>query len=97
MMDGEDLGVLFDGKDPPRRPYFTAIYADYVIAGDGRYVLISNIVGKSRRLYDTLKDPGELNDIAADNPQIVDTLWQALNDEAGGTLPMFGEDFVLGG
>ncbi|MEJ7789978.1 MAG: sulfatase [Thermoleophilaceae bacterium] len=97
MMDGEDLGVLFDGKDPPRRPYFTAIYADYVIAGDGRYVLISNIVGKSRRLYDTLKDPGELNDIAADNPQIVDTLWQALNDEAGGTLPMFGKDFVLGG
>ncbi|MEJ7750859.1 MAG: sulfatase [Thermoleophilaceae bacterium] len=97
MMDGEDLTVLFDGKEPPGRPYFTAIYADYVIAGDGRYVLISNIVGKSRRLYDTLEDPGELNDIAADNQQIVDTLWQALNDEAGGTLPLFGQDFVLGG
>lgn len=97
MMDGEDLTVLFDGKDPPPRPYFTAVYADYVIAGDGRHVLISNIDGKARRLYDTLKDPGELKDISADNPAIVDTLWQALNDEAGGTLPMFGKDFVLGG
>ena len=97
MMDGEDLSVLFDGREPPARPYFTSIYADTVLAGDGRYVLIANAVGATRRLYDTLEDPGELNDVSADNPQIVDTLWQALNDEAGGTLPMFGQDFVLGG
>jgi len=96
-MDGEDLSVLFEGKQPPARPIFTACYADNVIAGDGRFVLISNIVGKRRRLYDTLEDPGELNDISADNPQIVDRLWTALEDEAGGTLPMFGQDFVLGG
>jgi len=89
--------VLFEGKQPPARPIFTACYADNVIAGDGRYVLISNIVGRRRRLYDTLEDPGELNDISAGNPQIVDRLWTALEDEAGGTLPMFGEDFVLGG
>jgi arylsulfatase A-like enzyme len=96
-MDGEDLSVLFEGKRPPARPIFTACYADNVIAGDGRYVLISNIVGERRRLYDTQEDPGEENDISGDNPQIVDRLWTALENEAGGSLPMFGQDFVLGG
>jgi arylsulfatase A-like enzyme len=96
-MDGEDLTVLFEGREPPSRPYFTACYADNVICGDGRYVLISNIVGRRRRLYDTETDPAEENDIADENPAKVDELWTALENEAGGSLPMFGDDFVLGG
>jgi hypothetical protein len=99
MMDGEDLTVLFDGKDPPGRPFWTACYADNVIAGDGRWMLMSNIIGgEGRRLFDTLEDPGELRDVAADNPEQVERLWNALIDEAGGSLPMFGQNAgVLGG
>lgn len=99
MMDGEDLTVLFDDKDPPPRPFWTACYADNVIAGDGRWMLMSNILGgEGRRLFDTRNDPGELRDVAADNPEMVETLWNALIDEAGGSLPMFGQKAgVLGG
>ena len=45
-MDGEDLTVLFDGKDPPPRPFWTACYADNVIAGDGRWMLMSQHRGR---------------------------------------------------
>ena len=98
-MDGEDLTVLFDGDDPYPRPYFTACYADNVIAGDGRWLLMSNIIGgEGRRLFDTENDPGELRDVAAGNPEMVEKLWNVLIDEAGGSLPMFGQkQGVLGG
>jgi len=98
-MNGEDLTVLFEGGDPFPRPVWTACYADTVIAGDGRWFLMSNVIGGERReLYDTLTDPGELKDVSKENPEMVDKLWKALTDEAGGTLPMFGQKAgVLGG
>jgi arylsulfatase A-like enzyme len=96
-MTGEDLTVIFDGKDPPPRKYFTSSYADYLLAGDGRYILIAHSEGQERRLYDSQEDPGELTDVAGDNPEKVDELWQALIDDAGGTLPQLGENGVIGG
>jgi len=96
-MDGEDLSVLFEGGDPPPREVFTASYADNVIAGDGRWVLISNIVGKGRRLYDMDVDPFQEDNVADQNLDIVERLWKAVEDDAGGTLPMFGKQAVLGG
>ncbi len=39
LMDGEDLSVLFDGKRPPDRPWFTSCYDNYVLGGDARLVL----------------------------------------------------------
>jgi arylsulfatase A-like enzyme len=96
-MTGEDLTVIFDGKEPPARPYFTSSYADYLLAGDGRYILIAQSEGRERRLYDSREDPGELEDIADREPEKVDELWQALIDDAGGTLPQLGENGVVGG
>lgn len=96
-MDGEDLTVMFDGDDPTARRYFTSMYEDYFIAGDERYVMLSDSAGLRRELYDTVEDPEELNDIAADNGQIVDRLWDALVTAGGGTLPQFGTDSTLGG
>ncbi len=85
-MNGEDLTVLFEGGDPFPRPIWTACYADNVIGGD------------DRKLYDTLTDPGEFKDVSKENPEMVEKLWKALTDEAGGTLPMFGQKAgVLGG
>jgi hypothetical protein len=60
-------------------------------------LLIAQSEGVERRLYDTREDPGELRDIADDQPDKVDELWQALNDDAGGTLPQLGENGVVGG
>jgi arylsulfatase A-like enzyme len=96
-MDGDDLSVMFDGDDPPRRDYWTTCYADHVAAGDGRYLLISDNQGEERRLYDTEEDPDEETDVAAEHPDIVDRLWTNVLDDAGGTMPVFGKTGVISG
>ena len=97
QMTGEDLSVLFDGGVPPDRPHFTACYADYVLAGDFDWFLLSDSEGRRKRLYDKRRDPREQVDVAAQHPEIVDRLWRTLEDEAGGTLPQFGSKGVIGG
>jgi arylsulfatase A-like enzyme len=100
MMNGEDLSVLFDGKDPPSRDWFTSCYDNYLLCGDRDWFLLSDSEGRRKRLYDKRADPLELADVAADHPQIVDKLWKILEDEAGGTLPQFGSSgarAVIGG
>ena len=96
-MDGEDLTVMFDGADPPERPYWTTCYADHVAAGDGRYLLIADNQGKERRLFDTEEDPDEETDVAADNPDVVARLWRGVLNDAGGTMPVFGKTGVITG
>jgi len=96
-MEGEDLTVMFDGADPPDRAYWTTCYADHVAAGDGRYLLIADNQGKERRLFDTEEDPDEQDDVAGDNPAVVDRLWRNVVDDAGGTMPVFGEAGVVTG
>lgn len=96
-MEGEDLSVLFDGDEPPTRPVFTASYDDSVIAGDGRWLLISDNRGIERRLFDTGKDPRELRDVASAHPGAVERLFAEVLDDAGGTLPSFGPTGVVSG
>jgi arylsulfatase A-like enzyme len=96
-MDGEDLTVMFEGADPPERPFWTTSYADHVAAGDGRWRLIADNQGKERRLFDTEEDPEENDDVAAANPDVVERLWQALLNDAGGTMPVFGKTGVVRG
>ena len=100
LMNGEDLSVLFDGKQPPERRWFTACYDNYVLAGDREWFLLSDSEGRRKRLYNRSKDPEELTDVADQHPEIVTRLWRVLEDEAGGTLPQFGASGarpVLGG
>jgi arylsulfatase A-like enzyme len=91
IMNGEDLSVMFDGGQPPERPYYTACYQQTWICGDRSWLLISNTSGSHRELYDLTVDPDANHDVAAvaGNQPIIDKLWQLLTDEAGGTLPEF--------
>jgi arylsulfatase A-like enzyme len=84
LMNGEDLTVLFDGRAPPERRYYTSCYQETWIAGDHDWVMIANTEGSRRELYDLRVDPGNENDVAAVNQQITDRLWQALVEEGGG-------------
>jgi arylsulfatase A-like enzyme len=101
MMNGEDLSVLFDGKEPAQaRPYFTSCYDDHVLAGNADWFLLSDSEGRRKRLYDRRRDPRELHDVAAEHPEVVDMLWRVLEEEAGGTLPQFEASWakaVIGG
>jgi len=96
-MDGEDLGVVAHGLRPPERPVFTASYDDNVVAGDGRWLLLADNLGMQKRLYDTRRDPGEQVDVASRRPKAVDRLWNAVLEDAGGTLPRFGPTGVISG
>lgn len=98
MMAGEDLSVIFDGRDPTPRSHYTACYQETWICGDREWLLISDTNGDRRELYDLTVDPGADNDVAAGNRAKVDELWAVLVDEAGGTLPQFEENLgVVGG
>lgn len=98
LMAGEDLSVIFDGKEPTARPYYTACYQETWICGDRNWLMISDTEGVKRELYDLTVDPGADNDVAATNQAMVEKLWQVLVDEAGGTLPQFEENLgVVGG
>jgi arylsulfatase A-like enzyme len=96
-MEGEDLSVMFDGADPPVRDHWTTAYSANVAAGDGRWLLIADNQGKERRLFDTEADPAEEKDVASDNPEVVDRLWQNIVNDAGGTMPVFGKTGVISG
>jgi arylsulfatase A-like enzyme len=97
-MEGEDLTVLFDGREPPPRPHYTACYQETWICGNRDWLLISDTNGDRRELYDLRADPGANTDVASGNQQVIDELWAVLVDEAGGTLPQFEENLgVVGG
>ena len=98
LMDGEDLSRMFENKKPyDERQYFTAAYARYLVCGDGRWVLITHSENKRTRLFDTQNDPEETQNLADQFPEIVARLRGVLEQEAGGTLPQFGDEGVLGG
>jgi arylsulfatase A-like enzyme len=100
MMNGEDLSVIFDGREPPPRPHFTSCYDDHVLAGDRDWFFLADSEGRLKRLYDKRADPLETRDVAAEHPELVDKYWKLLEDEAGGTLPQFGASgarAVIGG
>jgi arylsulfatase A-like enzyme len=96
-MNGEDLSVLFDGREPPERRYFTSCYANYLLAGDGRFIFITDSEENEPELYDSREDPEQVRNVAGQNPDKVQELRQALIDDAGGTLPQFADEEVIGG
>jgi arylsulfatase A-like enzyme len=98
LMAGEDLSVIFDGREPTARSHYTACYQETWICGDREWLLISDTNGDRRELYDLTVDPGANHDVAATNQPKVEELWAVLVDEAGGTLPQFEENLgVVGG
>ncbi len=94
-LDGEDLGPLVAGETGPERSTFTASYDDQVVAGDGRWLLISDNQGKERRLFDAEGDPRQQRDIASKQDDVADRLWASVKDAAGGELPRFGQKGVI--
>jgi arylsulfatase A-like enzyme len=96
-MNGEDLSVLFEGREPPERRYFTSCYANHLLAGDGRWVFITDSEENERQLYDSREDPDQESNVADQNADKVEELRQALIDDAGGTLPQFADEEVIGG
>jgi arylsulfatase A-like enzyme len=87
-MEGHDLSVLLNGKEPKPRDHFTSAYKDHVWTRDENYVMFARNDGEKARLYDVRTDPQQTRDLAEDAPETVEKMFQeyVLRD-AGGSLP----------
>ena len=85
-MVGHDLLPLAECSDedrPNRHAFSTSVKnrsSTYAIF-DGRFKLISDFATQQLRLYDIAADPGEHNDLAAEEPEIVERLKVRLEEE----------------
>jgi arylsulfatase A-like enzyme len=89
-MSGASLAPLLWGQ-PPRfpRPMAYGGYANWHYARTDRWTYVAANTGKGRRLYDVRTDPGEFNNIARDQANVIDELGESVLEEAGGGLPSY--------
>jgi arylsulfatase A-like enzyme len=86
--EGTDLSPILDGDRPAaERPFTYGGYGNFCFATDGRFKLISANDRGKHKLYDVAADPGETEDVAADNPDVADELYAGLVAEIGGEPP----------
>jgi arylsulfatase A-like enzyme len=94
-MDGEDLTKLFRGRKPKRRTYFTSAMKDWVLANDGRWLLMCHnqggrdALGRGPKLYDLRRDPAQRHNVARRHRDQVRRLYGLARRDAGGPLPRF--------
>jgi arylsulfatase A-like enzyme len=89
-MEGQDLSILLDGKEPGPRPHFTLGYSEFAWARDESYAMFVRNDGAGARLYDLREDPGMNRDMAADRPDVVRRMMEGyLLKDAGGPLPLY--------
>jgi arylsulfatase A-like enzyme len=87
-MEGQDLSVLLDGKEPNPRPHFTAGYHDHVWARDESYAMFARSDGSEAKLFNLKEDPRMNKDIAGSNQDVVRRMYRGyVLKDAGGPLP----------
>jgi arylsulfatase A-like enzyme len=89
-MDGVDLSVLLEGKQPPKRDHISTAFNNFVWIRNERYALICRNDGTEPKLYDLQVDPKQDKDIASQHPEIVKRLFELVVKDAGGEpLPTY--------
>jgi arylsulfatase A-like enzyme len=89
-MEGQDLSVLLEGREPEQRPHFTLGYSEFVWARDEGYAMFGRNDGEEAKLYDLLADPKMDRDVAAKRPDVVRRMFdEYIIGDAGGPLPTY--------
>jgi arylsulfatase A-like enzyme len=86
-LDGVNLLDLAADRISPRE-HVSCGYNDYSWCRDGRYAYITRNDGTDIQLFDMEADPLQKQNLAADEPGLVETLQQKLLADAGGPLPV---------
>jgi len=81
-MDALSLRPLLEGRADVHRTHLVSGLNEWRVAYDGRYKLVV-YPGQPPLLYDTLADPHEDHDIAAQRPEVVARLHAILEQETG--------------
>jgi arylsulfatase A-like enzyme len=76
---GISLRPVFEGKPSARKYAFSEIEG-WVAVSDGHYRLIRSVDGQQALLFDELKDPENLVNLAANHPAVVKELSAAIDD-----------------
>ncbi len=89
-MDGVDLTVFLEGKEPPERTHITTAFNNFVWVRNDRYALIFRNDGAEPKLYDLQSDPQMEQNIADQNPKIVHQMFEFVIEDSGGKpLPTY--------
>ena len=88
-VDSEDIWPLATGEGGPRREFVTCGMGRFVWVKDDRYSYIAETTGIKPRLFNLETDPGNFNDIAADNPEFCKAMHSKAEADADGPLPDF--------
>jgi arylsulfatase A-like enzyme len=86
-LEGVNLLELAADRIPPRE-HVSCGYNDYSWCRDARYAYITRNDGTGIQLFDMEADPLQKQNLAADEPGVVETLQQKLLADAGGPLPV---------
>ncbi|MGH3088841.1 MAG: sulfatase-like hydrolase/transferase [Rubrobacteraceae bacterium] len=89
--DGLDLTPLFEGEAPDEeRSHFSTGYHDYSWARDEKYIMFCQNKGGDAHLFDAENDPDQNTDLAGENPDIVERMFdEYILEDAGGSLPNY--------
>jgi arylsulfatase A-like enzyme len=86
-MEGQDLSVVLDDREPGVRQHFTLAYEKHVWSRDEEYVMFARNDGSGARLYDARTDPQQMRDLAENAPETVETMFEEyVLKDAGGSL-----------
>jgi len=78
-IDGVSLMPLIEGKMKKRPLPIAFESAGQVSLVDDRYKIYSNNKGKTFMLFDLIEDPGEKKDLAAEKPEILQSMKATLD------------------
>jgi arylsulfatase A-like enzyme len=93
-MDGVDLSPLFDGEQPGERAFAYGGYFNHFFVRTDHWSYVADNHGDNRELYDLTLDPAELDNVAADNPDVHEELHARLVQTIGGLPPYFKGEAV---
>lgn len=89
-MEGTDLSVVLDGKEPEqvRDFHYGGMYNRFYIRTD-EWVLIGDNRGQERTMYNKETDPRELRNVVERYPDVNKRLYKTILEAAGGPLPYY--------
>jgi arylsulfatase A-like enzyme len=89
QMNGQNLTRILESREPEtERPHFTVGQDNYSFTRDDDHAMMCPNDRSWHRLYDLSQDPKMDNDISADNPEILDRMYdEYIVKDAGGRPP----------
>lgn len=89
-MDGQDLSVLLDEKEPEPRGHFTLGYNNQVMTRDDEFAMIGRNDGSDASLYDLKADSQMNHDVAPEHPDVLKRMFEEyVLEDAGGPIPTY--------